>query len=161
LEKIFIMIQRIQTVYLLLIVILSGITTFSPLADLINKADNLIYLVDFNGISLIKPTGSIVESTIWGLISISALITIIALITIFNYKNRVKQIRLSVINMLFMISFYIFLLLYLWPACIRLHADWHLRMAAVFPLVNLVLSYLAIGGIGKDEKLVKSLDRLR
>ena len=155
------MIQRIQTVYLFLIVILSGITTFSPLADLINKADNLIYLVDFNGISLIKPTGTIVESTIWGLISISALITIIALITIFNYKNRVKQIRLTVINMLFMISFYIFLLLYLWPACIRLHADWHLRLASVLPLVNLVLSYLAIGGIGKDEKLVKSLDRLR
>ena len=155
------MIQRIQTVYLLLIVILSGITTFSPLADLINKADNLIYLVDFNGISLIKPTGSIVESTIWGLISISALITIIALITIFNYKNRVKQIRLTVINMLFMICFYIFLMLYLWPACIRLHADWHLRLASVLPLVNLVLSYLAIGGIGKDEKLVKSLDRLR
>ena len=63
--------------------------------------------------------------------------------------------------MIFMISFYIFLLLYLWPACVRLHTDWHLRLASVLPLVNLVLSYLAIVGIGKDEKLVKSLDRLR
>jgi len=51
--------------------------------------------------------------------------------------------------------------LYLWPACERLHADWHLRIIAAFPLINLILSYLAIGAIGKDEKLVKSLDRLR
>jgi hypothetical protein len=155
------MIQRIQTVYLLLIVILSGITVFSPLADLIDKTNNLIYLVDFNGISLIKVTGNIVESTIWGLVFVSAVIPIIALITIFSYKNRVKQIRLTVINMIFMITFYFLLMLYLWLACVRLHTDWHLRLAAVLPLVNLVLSYLAIGGMGKDEKLVKSLDRLR
>jgi hypothetical protein len=155
------MIQRIQTIYLLAIVILSGITIFSPIADLINKVDNQIYLIDFKGISLVKPTGNIVESTIWGLISFSAVVPIIALATIFSYKNRVKQIRLTVINMIFMISFYVFLLVYLWPACIRLHTDWHLRIVSVFPLVNLILSYLAIGAIGKDEKLVKSLDRLR
>jgi len=155
------MIQRIQTIYLLAIVILSGITIFSPIADLINKVDNQIYLVDFKGISLIKPTGNIIESAIWGLTSVSAVVPIIALITIFSFKNRVKQIRLSVINMIFMICFYFFLVLYLWPACIRLHTDWHLRIVSVFPLVNLILSYLAIGAIGKDEKLVKSLDRLR
>jgi len=83
------------------------------------------------------------------------------LITIFSFKNRMKQIRLSVINMFFMLCFYIFLSLYLWAACQRLHTDWHLRLVTVFPLVNLILSYLAIGSIGKDEKLVKSTDRLR
>jgi len=155
------MIQRIQTVYLLVIVILSGFVLFSPLADLINKADNLIYLVDFKGISLVQPTGNIIESRIWALASVSAVVPILALITIFSYKSRLKQIRLSVINMFFMICFYIFMLLYLWPACERLHADWHLQIVTVFPLVNIILSILAIGAIGKDEKLVKSLDRLR
>ena len=155
------MLQRIQTLYLLAIVILSGFVIFSPIADLINKADNLIYLVDFNGISLIKSTGNIIESAVGGLTSVSSVVLILALITIFSYKNRVKQIRLTVINMFFMISFYFFLLLYLWPACVRLNADWHLRIATVLPLLNLILSYLAIGAIGKDEKLVKSIDRLR
>jgi hypothetical protein len=155
------MIQRIQTVYLLAIVVLSGFVIFSPLADLINKVDNLIYLVNFKGISLVQPTGNIIVSRIWGLTSVSSVVPIIALITIFSFKNRVKQIRLTVINMLFIISFYFFLLLYLWPACQQLHTDWHLRIVTVFPLVNLILSYLAIGSIGKDEKLVKSLDRLR
>jgi len=137
------MIQRIQTVYLLLIVILSGFVVFSPLADLLNNADKVI------------------ESRIWTLTSVSMVVPILALFTIFSFKNRVKQIRLTVINMLFMLCFYIFLVLFLWPACVRLHADWHLRIVSVFPLVNLILSYLAIGAIGKDEKLIKSLDRLR
>jgi len=155
------MIQRIQTVYLLVIVILSGFVIFSPLADLLNKVDNLNYLVDFKGISLIQTTGNIIESRIWALTSVSMVVPILALIAIFSFKNRVKQIRLTVINMFFILCFYIFLVLYLWPACGRLHADWHLRIVTVFPLVNLILSYLAIGAIGKDEKLIKSMDRLR
>lgn len=155
------MIQRIQTVYLLIIVILSGFVFFSPVAELINKADNLIYLVDFKGISLIQPTGNTIESRIWALDFVSLVVPVLALITIFSYRKRVKQIRLTIINMIFMICFYIFMVLYLWSSCQRLHADWHLQIVAVFPLVNLVLSYLAIGSIGKDEKLIKSLDRLR
>ena len=155
------MIQRIQTVYLLAIVVLSGFVIFSPLADLLNKVDNLNYLVDFKGISLIQTTGNIIESRIWALTSVSMVVPILALIAIFSFKNRVKQIRLTVINMFFILCFYIFLVLYLWPACGRLHADWHLRIVTVFPLVNLILSYLAIGAIGKDEKLINSMDRLR
>jgi hypothetical protein len=155
------MIQRIQTLYLVGIVILSGIVAFSPIADLLNKADNLLYLVDFNGISLVKTTGNIIESRIWGLTSISSVVSILALITIFSYKKRLKQIRLTVINMVFILCYYIFLILYLWSACARLHTDWHLRFVVVFPLINLILSYLAIGAIGKDEKLIKSMDRLR
>lgn len=155
------MIQRIQTVYLLLIVIISGFIMFTPVADLISHATNLNYLVDFKGISLIKPTGNTLESNTWGLITITAVVPIIALITIFSYKNRVKQIRLSVINMIFMVGYYLVLLSYLWPACVRLQADWHLHIAAVLPIINLILNFLAIGAIGKDENLVKSLDRLR
>jgi len=155
------MIQRIQTIYLLAIVVLSGFVAFSPLAELINKVDNLNYLVDFKGISLIQQTGNVIESRIWALNAVIFIVPILSLITIFSYKKRLKQIRLTIINMVFMISFYVFITLYLWPACERLHTEWHLQIVALFPLVNLILSYLAIGAIGKDEKLVKSLDRLR
>jgi len=155
------MLQRIQTIYLLVIVVLSGFVIFSPLADLINKVDNLIYLVDFKGISLIQKTGNLLEARVWALNVVTLIVPILALKSIFSFKNRLRQIRFTVINMVFMISFYGFMLLYLWPACERLHTDWHLRIVALFPLVNLILSYLAIGAIGKDEKLVKSLDRLR
>ena len=155
------MIQRIQTVYLLAIVILSGIVVFFPIADLINKVDSLIYLIDLKGISLVHPNGTIIESRTWALTLVSLMVPILALITVFSYKNRLKQIRLTVINILFMICFYVFLILYLWQACVRLNSDWHIRIVAAFPLINIIFSLLAIGSIGKDEKLVKSLDRLR
>ena len=36
-----------------------------------------------------------------------------------------------------------------------------LKIALSFPLVSLILDYLAIRNIGADEALVRSLDRLR
>lgn len=155
------MLQRIQTIYLLFIAILSGVTLFLPVADLINTKDNLLYLVDINGITLIQPTGNMLVSTTWLLSAFVAVFGIIALITLFSYKNRVKQIRLSVINMLFMLGYYVLLVIYIWSASKRLNAEWHLHFATVLPLISLILNYLAIGAIGKDEKLVKSLDRIR
>jgi len=36
-----------------------------------------------------------------------------------------------------------------------------LRFVTALPLVCMILNYLAIGSIGKDEALVKSADRIR
>ena len=155
------MLQRIQTIYLLFIAILSGITLFFSVADLINTKDNLIYLVDFNGINLIQPTGNVLVSTTWLLSAFVAIFGIISLITLFSYKNRVKQIRLSVINMLFMLGYYVLLVIYIWSASKRLNTEWHLHFVVILPFICLILNYLAIGAIGKDEALVKSLNRLR
>ena len=44
------MIQRVQTLFLLLIVILSAITFFSPVAGLYNATENIQYLLDYRGI---------------------------------------------------------------------------------------------------------------
>ena len=155
------MLQRIQTIYLLAIVVLSGFTLLMPVADLINKAESLIYVLDFKGIYLSQLNQFVFQSSTWGLTIIAAIVPIIALYTIFQYKNRVKQIRFSVINFLFMIGYYIALFIYLWLAGKDLEAEWHLRLVTAFPLICIVLNYLAIGAIGKDEALVKSLDRLR
>lgn len=155
------MIQRIQTLYLFIIAILSVFTVYFPAADLINVKDNLLYTLDFKGISLIQPVGTTLESTTWLLTTFTAVFGIIAMITLFSYKNRVKQIRLSVINMLFMLGYYVVLGIDIWLACRRLNTEWHLHLSTSFPLISLVLNYLAIGAIGKDENLVKSVDRLR
>lgn len=155
------MIQRIQTLYLLVVVILSGIVAFSPLADLVNTGDKLIYLIDYKGISLLKPTGNSIESSTWYLTIVAAIIPLVALITIFSFKNRRKQIQLLWLNMMLMLMYYAVLFLYVWFACQRLHTDWYLRIVTILPVVNMMLSYLAVSSIRKDEKLVKSLDRLR
>jgi hypothetical protein len=156
------MIQRIQSVYLVLIAMLSAITVVLPVADLINSASNLNYLIDIRGISLIKPTGeAVLQSTTWTMTSFALVIGVLAIIALFSFKKRVKQIRLCVMNFIFMIGYYILMLIFIWMACSQLGADWHLRFTVVLPLISMILNYLAIGAIGKDEKLVKSLDRLR
>lgn len=155
------MLQRIQTLYLLAIVILSGITFFLPTADLINQTNGLHYVIDFKGIYLLQTKGIIFDSSVWGFTAIAGMIPFISLYSIFQYKNRIKQIRFSVLNMLFMIGFYLILFIYIWFASQRLNADWSVRFTTVFPLICFIINYLAIGAIGKDEKLVKSLNRVR
>lgn len=155
------MIQRIQSLYLLTIVVLSGFTLLTPVADFVNQSSGMHYLLGFKGIYLLQSNSTSFVSSTWALSVISVLVPIISLYTIFLYKKRINQIRLSVINMFLMIGYYILLFIYVWFASQRLNADWSLRFATAFPLINLILNYLAMGAIGKDEKLVKSLDRIR
>lgn len=156
------MIQRIQSVYLVIIAILAALTLALPLADLINSATNQNYLIDIRGISLIKPTGeAVLQSTTWTMTSFALVVGVLAIISLFSFKKRQKQIRLCVMNFVFMIAYYIIMVIYIWIACSQLETDWHLRFTVILPLISMILNYLAIGAIGKDEKLVKSLDRLR
>lgn len=155
------MIQRIQTLYLLAIVVLSLFTLFLPLGSFINTTENLSYIINFKGIILTQPTGNVLLQNVWSLTALSAIIPLLALVTIFLFKKRLLQIRLVIFNMVLMLGFYVLLAIYFWQATTKLNADWHLEIVTVFPLVNLILSYLSIRAIGKDEALIKSLNRLR
>lgn len=154
------MIQRIQTLYLLIIIVLSGITLFSPLAVLYNTTA-VEYILNYKGIFLHQQVANTFYSNVWGLTAIMLLVPVISFITIFLYKKRILQIRLSIINMILMASFYVLLFIYMWFAIQNLHTDWSLKLVTIFPLINIILNYLAIRGISKDEALVKSLNRLR
>ncbi|HBK29387.1 MAG TPA: DUF4293 domain-containing protein [Parabacteroides sp.] len=151
------MLQRIQTVYLLIIVALMTATLFLPLANV--QIDNAFYRFDATGISapeeLIYPT--------WGLFALVAAITFIALATIFFYKKRILQIRLCVFNAILMICFYALWGYYVWNAQ-RISGEgfaFNCKIVLTFPVISLILDYLAIRNIGADEALVRSLERLR
>ena len=155
------MIQRIQTIYLFIIVVLSCFTLFLPVAGLYIPEEALKYIVDFKGIFLVKTTGNQFIENVWALTAISTIIPLIALITIFLFKNRMLQIRLVVFNIVLMAGFYGLLFIYFWIAGEKLHADWYLEIVSAFPLVNIILSILGMRAIGKDIALIKSLNRLR
>ena len=155
------MIQRIQTLYLLVIVILSGITLFSPFAALTNVADGLQYVVNLKGVSLVASTGNQLIQNVWALTALMSIIPLVALTTVFLYKKRILQIRLSIFNTVLMAGYHGLLFIYLWQSGEKLHAEWSLEIVSAFPLINIVLNVLAIRSIGKDEALVKSLNRLR
>ena len=150
------MLQRIQTVYLLIIVALTVATLFLPLAVL--QQGDALFSFDASGLSTMIGEPELLYPA-WGLFALTA---IIALVTIFLYKKRILQIRLCVFNALLILGFYGFFAFLIYSLKGDMEgASVSVKIALSFPLVNLILDYLAIRNIGADEALVRSLDRLR
>lgn len=153
------MLQRIQTVYLLIIVGLMVATLFLPLALL--QAGGEFYSFDAAGVSTIAAEAELVYPT-WGLFALVAAISLLALVTIFLFRKRILQIRLCVFNAILMIGFYGMFAFFAWTMISKLpECELNIKIAMSFPVIALILDYLAIRNIGADEALVRSLNRLR
>ena len=155
------MLQRIQTVYLLIIVVLSGITLFIPNVQFLSNPGNPEYVLNLKGLYGVTENAKILMQDVWVLTTIKTLIALIALYTIFIYKKRILQIRLTIFNMVLMMGYYPILFIYLWLIKSNLKIEYLIGFVTVFHVINIVLSVLAIRAIGRDEALVKSLNRLR
>lgn len=155
------MIQRIQTLYLLLVTVLSSITLLSPVAGLQNFQATAVYSLSYHGLMLLSPTGSTMMANTWMLTAIMVLIPVLSLTTIFLFKKRLLQLRLIIFNIVLMAGYYGLLFIYLWQFGKSLEATMFIEVVSAFPLVNIVLSFLAIRSIAKDEALIKSLNRIR
>ncbi|MFT7900705.1 DUF4293 domain-containing protein [Tenacibaculum ascidiaceicola] len=144
------MIQRIQSIYLLVAGIISGGLTF--LFSLwSNSQTNAIYILDlFSG-------NSILEKSIPVLFFISALVSFV---TIFLFKNRQLQFVLNRLNILINL-FLLGLLIYLSQTLSGEALVSEKGIGMFFPIIVILLLVLANRAIKKDEDLVKSVDRLR
>lgn len=101
-------------------------------------------------------------SATWGVIATACLSTLVALVSILLYKKRKLQIKLCNINVLLIILFYIAFAIYLYTEMELLHATFlRISYGIVLPLIALIFNILAAIKIKVDEKLVKSLDRIR
>lgn len=149
------MIQRIQSVYLLAVAILMGITSFSTLAHL--TTGNVAYSFNTCGIYANKLQAI---STL-PLFIVSLVVTLIAAISIFLYKKRGNQIKITMLNSILILVFYITFFLFYFIAKGELNATLSIDLPFTFPLIALVSNILALRSIRKDEALIKSLNRIR
>lgn len=144
------MIQRIQTLYLLVIAVVSGGLIF---------VFNL-WTVESEKQEFVLDLFSKSEFT-FKLIPISFLASsVIALITIFNFKNRQLQFvlgRIIVLINLFLLGLLIYLSLTL-PGETAVSKK---GIGMFLPVVAILCAVLANKAIKRDEDLVKSVDRLR
>lgn len=147
------MIQRIQTVYLFISAILTGLLFLLPFAEI--AKDGAIYIFNFKGIIL---DGVLKENGY----SISVLIGIIFAMhgfAVLSYKNRIRQIRIIVFSILILLGLFGLFFFFTWYTFKGAQISYKISM--VFPLVAAILDYLAIRAIGKDEALIRSIDRIR
>ncbi len=155
------MLQRIQTAYLLLITVLTVLMMFLPLGLI--RQGHEFFKYDVSGIMSAAGDKELIYPT-WGLFALTAIIALVAVITIFLYKNRILQIRLCIFNAILMVSFYVLFTFFYFnykDAVGVSDISMNLKFALSFPLINLILDYIAIRNIGADEALVRSLERLR
>ncbi len=154
------MIQRIQTIYLLLAEVLIGVLFFVPLANISTK-ENLLYRFDIQGIFQEGASLAATDKYNWLIILFWAVCFILLLTSIFMFRNRKKQIRFSVITLLCCLSLDLFVLYNIWNASQMFSGNFSLTIYYVFPVISSVLIFLAIKAIEKDELLVRSIDRIR
>jgi len=144
------MIQRIQTIYLLLVLILSGGVSFIVLLWT-NMAGNNYYLTNM------------INSSEWDLISIpigfivSALLSFWSVLKFNNRKEQIKLNRFNIVSNLYLLGIFVYQLL-------TLSGESKISEKGIglfLPVVAIVFLVLANKAIQKDEELVKSVDRLR
>jgi uncharacterized membrane protein len=154
------MIQRIQTVYLLIAEMLIALLFFVPFAGIAGK-DGKIYLFDIKGISLegaLKP--EIIYSSL-SLILLCAVTLVLIVIAIYRFKNRILQMKLIKLIIFILLGFEGLICYYLWSGAKNVSGTYSLHVYIVFPVIAIILVYLAVRAIARDEALVRSIDRIR
>ena len=125
------MIQRIQTVYLFLTSCLMAMLEFLPFTA------SLAVLVSAGAVA------------------------VLAIFTIFLYKKRKLQVKIGYVMLLLIVLTYALYFIFNRQQFPVAELIQRLPFTFIFPLIAGILVYLAIYRIKKDEKLVRSLDRLR
>lgn len=136
------MLQRIQSIYLFLVVIIGGVLPF------------WLYLWTDNAGEAVYAENDILYSALF----IAS--AVLAFITIFLFKKRKNQFVLNRLNMilnLFLLGFFVY-------RSLVLSGETNVSekgIGMLLPIISIVFLVLANRAIKKDEDLVKSVDRLR
>jgi hypothetical protein len=151
------MIQRIQSVFLLLVFLLMVATVVCPLLEVTSDGK---FAYTFSSLGIGQPFS--VQYPTWGLLTVAILSALSALVNIFLYKNRKVQIKVSILTslliLLFFVTFYVYFNAY--TAKYELVSS-SLQFGLIFPIAAFIFNIWAMIRIKKDETLVKSLDRIR
>lgn len=152
------MIQRIQTVYLLLSAIAMTVCLFLTIGIFDPVAMGTPQLKMYN---LCITGGQEMNFVCAGLFVALVASVILSVLNIFGYKNRRKQSRqclMTIIILLLWIGGYTIITNALCPEGYTFHPQY---IATAFPIVAIILQWLARRGILADERLVRSEDRIR
>ncbi|NVM64015.1 hypothetical protein FHW88_002304 [Mucilaginibacter sp. SG538B] len=155
------MLQRIQSIYLLFASLVLFALFFFPLAHnvYINDKPSSIMVTgiyqDVNGVQ--QHTQTFVALT-----AITAIVALIPLVIIFLYKNRKQQIAFCYSAILVLIGYSFWMAQTVKGAVGSITLDTRTMGIGLFlTSLSIILIIFAQKSIKKDEKLVKSADRLR
>lgn len=145
------MIQRIQSVWLLL-------------AALVNVA--LFYFCLYSAhevVNGIDMTTCLRVNDHYPTMLIALVTIVLPLVTIFMFKNRKQQMRMAILAIIINVGFISAVLMRVGNMTSKMPTpvNGSYGVGAVLPVIAMIFLFMAIRGIRKDDKLVRSTDRLR
>lgn len=158
------MIQRIQSLYLVLAMVALVLLSVFPMAMFYSQTG--IYELNIFGLESITP-GNKIPFVGWfflPLTAIAGIVLILDVVALLSFKKRLRQINLTHAAIFLSIVFIVGLMFYYIPAIeenTRTKVNYRNTFGIYLPLISLVFNLLAQRYIKKDEKLVRSVDRLR
>ncbi len=171
------MIQRIQTLYLFLAVVLCVVCLCLPIGSFVSEQGDLVgtmYNLWVHHPSQVGDTLNVADAPVlaseaagthsfdpWALFAILLLSASGLAFSIFIYKTRLVQSRLVMLCIILLVCWYLVYGAFAYFLGQSLDATFHPTPWVSFPVLASILSYLAFRAILKDEALVRSLDRLR
>lgn len=164
------MIQRIQSIFLLLAALLLLTALFFPLwsetdFDKLERAELNVYELRYEKINADGTRGELINLKETFYLSIFLFAGAgIAMFSLFQYKNRLRQIQLGALNSLvigasFMVAYFVYITKA--ELLVKPEVQGSFGIGFYLPIVALILNSIANRFIRKDEKLVRSADRLR
>lgn len=171
------MIQRIQTLYLLVAAALCLACLCLPIGRFVSDGGDLVgtlYNLWLHQPSQLGDTLQVADAPVlaqdaagthsfapWALFAVLLLTTIGLLFSIFIYRTRLVQSRLVMFCCILLLGWYLIYVAFAYLLGQQYEASFTPTVWAAFPAVACILAYLAFRAILKDEALVRSLDRLR
>ena len=156
------MIQRVQSVYLLLVTVLMSFLLLRPYAE-VNLADG--HTLIFRVLKITNFASAQTWETYRTTIVLCILVIISGLVSflnIFLFGNRVIQMRVCFVNTLLLIIVALIMLVYYTSIQHVLpHIHSAFRLGSIFPVMSIILNFMAYRAIHQDELLVDSYNRIR
>ncbi len=162
------MIQRIQTLFLILAVLSSAAIFFLPLAHF--SASTFSFDLFITGVKTVEGTSPIDENMLLHM-GILVVLILLSIIAISLYKNRPLQMKLCRFGMMLNIVFIVLIFMFsdvikkkIMEASMTSFMDGVIVQfgpGSIMPLITLIFLLLANRFINKDERLIRAADRLR
>ncbi|MCA6078471.1 DUF4293 domain-containing protein [Fulvivirga sedimenti] len=155
------MLQRIQTVFLFLIVLfMTGVLFFNVWTG--TSDEGIVNLTSFYLEIIAGEETEFVSNPYLIIAVLSIASATLAMIEIFRYRNRLLQIKLGALNSLFMAATIVSMVLFS-NSLTETYAvqTSQYGISLYLPVAAMICNLLANRFIRKDEKLVRSVDRIR
>ncbi len=157
------MLQRIQTLFLICTFVAALACFFLPFWNYTGVNPDYIYQLTLFKVKLISGNSQLLAIGTLPIIVLNSVSILLSVVSLFFYKKRIMQMKINNYNLLITLIFTV--TVFLWIPYMISEAlpgavsQW--QPGLIFPLLSVIFLVLANIFIRKDEKLVKSADRLR